>query len=177
LNLFERWRAEPTIAAPTVQKAFSYVTREGQHGLELLVFEHLYPKSGVQIPKGTVDEDETPEEAAFREVIEEAGLRNLTLVRHLGTDVVHYPNDPENDQVQERHFFHLRVASAVPDTWRHVVRGEGDDHGMVFLFYWIPPSKNPQLVANMGDYLHLLEEVVSSLSAADAGSARVKHGR
>jgi hypothetical protein len=29
----------------------------------------------------------------------------------------------------------------------------------------------------MGDYLHLLEEVVSSLSAADAGSARVKHGR
>jgi putative (di)nucleoside polyphosphate hydrolase len=139
-----------------VRKAFSYVTRENGSVTELLVFAHTDPESGIQVPKGTVEGGEAPEAAARREAFEECGVAGLELVRHLATDVVHFPSDPANFQVQERHFYHLRATGPTLARWTHTVSAGGEDKGMTFLCFWLPLSECEVLVANMGDYLHLL---------------------
>ena len=48
----------------------------------MLLFKH--PNAGIQIPAGTVEDDETPEEAALWEVSEETGLTTLSLGQYLG---------------------------------------------------------------------------------------------
>jgi 8-oxo-dGTP pyrophosphatase MutT (NUDIX family) len=50
----------------TIEKVTAFVTREVESGHELLLFEH--PNAGIQIPAGTVNPEETPEEAGRREV-------------------------------------------------------------------------------------------------------------
>jgi ribosomal protein S18 acetylase RimI-like enzyme/8-oxo-dGTP pyrophosphatase MutT (NUDIX family) len=65
-----------------VQKVTAFVTRGSGAHLELLLFEH--PFAGNQIPAGTVEEGEAPEEAVLREVAEETGLTTLPVRRYLG---------------------------------------------------------------------------------------------
>ena len=55
-----------------VRKAVAVVLRPRDQATEVLVFRH--PLAGVQIPKGTVEEDETIEAATLRELKEESGL-------------------------------------------------------------------------------------------------------
>ena len=123
------WRAEATEQTPNVRKAFAYITRHPAQGDEIsdgkldkgiLVFAHTDPGSGIQVPKGTIEQRETPEEAALREAYEETGLVGLELVRHLATDTVHFPNDPANRQIHERHFYQLRAPSQTPERWHHL---------------------------------------------------------
>ena len=66
-----------------IEKVTAFVTRPTEEGLDLLLLEH--PFAGIQIPAGTV-EDETPEEAALREVAEETGINSATIRRCLGSD-------------------------------------------------------------------------------------------
>jgi ADP-ribose pyrophosphatase YjhB (NUDIX family) len=65
-----------------LEKVTAFITRRTTAGVELLLFQH--PFAGIQIPAGTVEEDEMAEAAARREVLEETGLRDLALVRGLG---------------------------------------------------------------------------------------------
>ncbi len=67
-----------------VQKVTCFVIRAGKSGTELLLFNH--PRGEVQIPAGTVEHGESPEEAARREAAEETGLADLLLVRSLGKE-------------------------------------------------------------------------------------------
>jgi len=68
--------------AQTIEKVTAFVTRETQAGEQLLLFEH--PHAGIQIPAGTVEHGETPEQAVLREAAEETGLTALTMRRYLG---------------------------------------------------------------------------------------------
>ena len=72
-----------------IKKVTAFVTRETDLGLELLLFEH--PFAGIQIPAGTVESNESPEEAVLREVREETGLAAVELQTHLGTDIEELP--------------------------------------------------------------------------------------
>ena len=65
-----------------VEKVTAFIIRESKDGQELLLFEH--PNAGVQIPAGTVEDDETPEEAVIREATEETGLTSLSMRQYLG---------------------------------------------------------------------------------------------
>ncbi len=62
-----------------LEKVTAFVIRPGPHGAELLLFEH--PHAGIQIPAGTVEPGETPEQAVLREVREETGLSALRALR------------------------------------------------------------------------------------------------
>lgn len=64
------------------RKVTSFVTRGAGEAAELLVFWHL--NSGIQVPAGSVEEGESFEQAAIREVFEETALQNLELLRQLG---------------------------------------------------------------------------------------------
>jgi 8-oxo-dGTP pyrophosphatase MutT (NUDIX family) len=74
-----------------VEKVTSFITRDKGRGPEILLFEHPY--AGIQIPAGTVEADETPEEAALREAGEETNLTDLSIVRRLSVKVQKLPGD------------------------------------------------------------------------------------
>jgi 8-oxo-dGTP pyrophosphatase MutT (NUDIX family) len=65
-----------------IRKVTCFITRVGESGTELLVFNH--PGVGVQIPAGTVEPGEKPETSARREAAEETGLVDLLFIRSLG---------------------------------------------------------------------------------------------
>jgi 8-oxo-dGTP pyrophosphatase MutT (NUDIX family) len=73
-----------------VEKVTALITRPAKPGLELLLFEHPY--AGIQIPAGTVEEQETPEEAVLREAKEETGLSPLAIQRYLGCEEHRLPD-------------------------------------------------------------------------------------
>ena len=67
-----------------IEKVAAFVTRDSESGEtnspELLVFRHGNPLAGIQVPAGTVEIGESPQDAVLREVAEEAGLVDLLLV-------------------------------------------------------------------------------------------------
>jgi ADP-ribose pyrophosphatase YjhB (NUDIX family) len=135
-----------------IRKAYAYITRERAETREFLVFRHRdFPEAGIQVPKGTMLPDETPEAAVLREAREETGLRDLTLVRLLAVDLQPQPDGA----LHERHFFELAAPADLPDAWEHVVTGEGDDNGLVFCYFWARSAVEVGLWPGFGDYLHL----------------------
>ena len=73
-----------------IEKVTAFVTRETNHGLELLLFKHPY--AGIQIPAGTVEPDESHEKAVIREVQEETGLLELEIQSLIDSEIVISPN-------------------------------------------------------------------------------------
>jgi ADP-ribose pyrophosphatase YjhB (NUDIX family) len=71
----------------TLHKVTAFVTRHRPAGgRDLLVMQH--PTAGVQVPAGTVEENEPIADAVVREIAEETGLVNVRLVRRLGTETL-----------------------------------------------------------------------------------------
>lgn len=66
-----------------LHKVSAFITRDKDNQRELLVFKH--PTAGIQVPAGTVEADETLEQAVLREVEEEAGLTDVVIVAKLAT--------------------------------------------------------------------------------------------
>lgn len=133
-----------------IEKVVTYITKDG----ELLVFEHLdYPKAGVQVPSGTVKEGETPIQAAFREVFEETGLKNVEYVSYLGDELFDASTIGKNE-LHHRHFFHLRCDEAM-QSWTHSENDPSDESGKPILFkiFWVPFEDVPILSGGLGKML------------------------
>lgn len=75
-----------------IEKVAAFVVRKKNDLPQLLVFSH--PSAGIQIPSGTVEENEGLESALFREVKEETGLTKWKLVRKLG-ETLHFTDQNE----------------------------------------------------------------------------------
>jgi ADP-ribose pyrophosphatase YjhB (NUDIX family) len=136
------------------RKAYAYVTREAVGVSAVLAFRHRdYPEAGIQVPRGTVDDDEDPAATVVREVREECGLCDTRLIGLLAHDVEAQPDDPA--WYWERFFFHLTAPDA-PDEWEHTVTGDGEDNGLVFSFFWLPRERLGDLWSGFGEYLHLI---------------------
>lgn len=65
-----------------VEKVTAFITRNKKLNEELLLI--LHPNAGIQIPAGTVEKEETVEEALKREVTEETGLKKITIKNYIG---------------------------------------------------------------------------------------------
>lgn len=131
------------------RKAFGYITRQHAGMTQALVFTHRDdPEAGIQIPKGTVEAGERPEEAVVREMVEETGLRALTLLGAVARD---HHTSPDGDE-SERLFYWLRAENA-PDAWEHVVASDGEDDGLVFQCRWISRPDEVPLMDAHGAYL------------------------
>lgn len=125
------------------QKAYAFIT----HGDHLLVFAHRdCPAAGIQIPGGTVEAGETPDQAVQREAFEETGLTGLVSSAYLGKELVY---KPERDQWQEQHFYHLICEQQTPSRWSHIERlpSEGDETEIALELYWVKlPDQVPPLI-------------------------------
>jgi len=137
--------------APNVQKVCAYITRSGS---EVLVFDGP-GYDGPQIPKGTVEPDERPREALYREVVEETGLAAFETVDHLVTDVWTRRETPPKRYV--RHFYHATIHDP-PDAWTHTVTGAGDERGSEFAFSWVDLGTDTAFALDLDDYLHVLAD-------------------
>ena len=153
----------------TREKVVAYITHTDPESgrLRLLVFTHPdAPEAGIQVPAGTIKPGESPSEAVLREAEEETGLTDLELVRFLGERTIDF-RPWGRDEFHHRHFFHLRVLSAPPDTWLHHETDPDGSSGhppIPFSFYWVPlPDGVPDLIGEQGA---LLAEIVPSLKVA-----------
>ena len=96
-----------------VKKVLVYVTR----GDEILVFRHRdFPDAGLQVPGGTIDEGEKPDDAVMREVFEESGLADVRLVRFLG-QYMWDASVVQRDEIHQRHVYHLELIGQAPSEW------------------------------------------------------------
>ena len=126
------------------QRVLAYITREADGGRELLVFEHAGdPEAGVQVPAGRLDPGEELEPALLREIAEESGLAKVRIVRELPGSEDHYENPYEN------HGFHVVIEGKAPDSWEHVVIGDGDDAGLTFCYRWLAIEPELHLFGRM----------------------------
>ena len=69
----------------TATSAGAIIMREVEGELKIALAQHQRSVKTWVIPKGHVEEGESIEQAALREIYEEAGLDNVQLIRHLGT--------------------------------------------------------------------------------------------
>lgn len=121
------------------RKAFAYIVRVRESTPELLVFVQEMQRE-VQVPKGTMEPDETPEQAVLREVFEESGPQNISIVEKLGITSCTVKSGALMNglsEAQQHHFFLLKPNDELPDTWSHHVTGSGLDGGMQFNYRWI----------------------------------------
>ena len=132
-------RRQPPISDLAKKKVAGFILRKNVKGQsELLVHEFGEdPSLPWRVPGGNVDEQELPEGALFREILEETGLEDLNIVRKLGIREYFKPYIQSN---VERHDFLLAVPQNVPDSWEHEVTGGGGDTGAVFRFHWMGPE-------------------------------------
>ena len=118
----------------SAEKAYVYILS----GQNLLVFrEKVHRDSGVQVPGGTLDPGETPEQGARREVEEETGRSDLIIDGYLGSHIWNYHWRHVTGRYR-RHFFHGRFAETAPDGWEHL-ESTPSDGGPPFTmrFYWV----------------------------------------
>jgi 8-oxo-dGTP pyrophosphatase MutT (NUDIX family) len=139
-----------------VEKVYAYITYKDK----LLVFKHTqYPEAGIQVPGGTVEDDESPESAVIREVREETGLDKLEILSYLGMQLYDLSKIGETE-LQHRHFFHLTYTGPNIDVWRHTERtpSDGHPHPIEFEFYWVTMSEEtPELAGEQGVMLHKMK--------------------
>lgn len=129
----------------TPLRVVAYVVRGGR---DLLVFDQRdSPAAGTQVPAGRLDPGESLEQALARELDEETGIR-AHVIRELGC-ITRRQGDYG---VFESHYFQL--SSDEPrHAWEHVVRGDGDDAGLVFSCRFVPLDPQPKLAGGQGEFL------------------------
>jgi 8-oxo-dGTP pyrophosphatase MutT (NUDIX family) len=138
----------------TRHRAYAYVTYKNK----VLLFTHpLSPEAGIQVPAGTIQEGEKPEDAALREAEEETGLQNLRMVAFLDQDIRDM-SDCGTAELQYRWFYHIECLSEPPEKWMHGEHGKNGEIIIPFDFYWSEINALPKLIANYDDKIPQLIE-------------------
>lgn len=115
----------PSGGMNTPEKSCPVVIRAHAGPREILAFVH--PNGDKQLVKGTIEANETPLAAAYRELQEESGIIVSQPMKSLGTAQI-------GAKGEVWHFFICEL-SGLPDTWDHQTT---DDGGHIFSFFWHP---------------------------------------
>ncbi|MGH2506252.1 MAG: GNAT family N-acetyltransferase [Ktedonobacteraceae bacterium] len=142
------------------------------HQQKLLVFSHPHaPEAGIQVPAGTVEVGESPEQAVLREAFEETGLTGLILAGFLGEQEYDMA-DFGRDEIHQRFFYHLRYEGEPPAIWQHEERFTSDGSGPhLFEFFWATlPHDMPSLIA---DHDLMLPQLLKQLKSGSSSHTSI----
>jgi 8-oxo-dGTP pyrophosphatase MutT (NUDIX family) len=90
---------------------------------------------GLRFPGGGIEQGESPEEAVWRELGEEAGINSgIQLMRQVGR-IQYYK--PHIRVKVDRYDYLFQATKPMPDYWTHCVTGTGTDAGHIFHFHWV----------------------------------------
>jgi len=116
------------------KKVFGFIIQPNNDGDNSLLVYHCVPGVQFRFVGGNVDPGEELIDALFREIYEESGLNDLTIVKKLG--VQNYYKEYIDANV-ERHDYLLVSDKDLPLNWEHKCSGEGGDNGEIFKYQWI----------------------------------------
>ncbi|WP_018930531.1 NUDIX domain-containing protein [Gracilibacillus lacisalsi] len=112
-----------------IKKAYGYVTRLREGKMQVLVFQHSISEAGIQIPKGTVNNEEETHHAVIREIQEETGLEHFEVKQLIAED--YWRNN--DGAIHHRFFYKINISDA-PDEWHYQPTGGGEEEGLTFHF-------------------------------------------
>src|SRR5712692_7076361 len=97
------------MALKTATSAGAIILREVDGELKIALAQHQRAIKTWVIPKGHVEPGETIEQAALREIHEEAGLSNIQLIKLLGT-ILRESIKSNGDVMQKTIYYYLAYA-------------------------------------------------------------------
>ncbi len=114
-----------------IKKVCPVIFRVKNAQKEILAFRH--PLAGIQLVKGTVEENEDLQLAAARELAEESGIAHVSAAEFKGTLLFAEEN-------QLWHFYLCETEENLEDSWDFFA---DDDGGLNFSFFWQPLGEKP----------------------------------
>jgi 8-oxo-dGTP pyrophosphatase MutT (NUDIX family) len=119
---------------PAVLKVLIYGTWQGR----VLVFDEPdFPDLALQVPGGTVEAGEDVVTAAAREFFEETGIAAPVQPRLLMQADYRFERDGQSI-LHHRHFFHLPLEGAFPESWIHWEKTPFDGGPPIrFRLFWL----------------------------------------
>lgn len=102
------------MAQRTATSSGAIILREVEGKLKIALAHHPREIKAWVLPKGHVEEGESLEQAALREIYEETGLDNVQLIQHLGT--ILRESMKKNGDVEQKtiHFYLAYALSGSP---------------------------------------------------------------
>jgi 8-oxo-dGTP pyrophosphatase MutT (NUDIX family) len=128
------------VTKPILKACACLVDAQGR----LLVFDHP-ADGGMQLPKGTVEAGEHPEDAVRRELLEESGIAYTGPLESLGTMDRYCEAGIEGNKRRHPQLWHLylmRSNASFPETFEHIAMGSPEEDGLVFSFRWLAAHEN-----------------------------------
>lgn len=134
------------------RKVLAYITKGENSEQKILVFEHKdHPEAGLQVPGGTIEDDELLIDALYREIEEETGIQREQLELKGKVNKRNYFPENCHDVVHERNIFHLIYKGKDELEWDNRVLSTGKDNGMIFHCSWVPVNELPELAAGQDE--------------------------
>ena len=139
------------MAQRTATSAGAIILREVAGELKIALAQHPRATKTWVLPKGHVEEGESLEQAALREIYEEAGLDNVQLIKHLGT--ITRESVKSNGDVEQK-TIHFYLAYAPGDSQSQAPT----DPGFIEVG-WFSPGAAIELLPYEGEQAFLREHL------------------
>ena len=138
-----------------------FLVRKSDNGInEFLIIHKKWAdgKEEYSLPKGHKEKDETLEEAAIRETMEESGFKNVKLLNYIGSRT--YEIDWDEIQVKTDHYFLAKLENEE----RLEIIPEDYEPGVSVETIWIDLDKGFDLLTNENhpEFLNLVKEFLKS---------------
>lgn len=139
------------------RKVLAYITKGEHTERKILVFDQEgNPEAGLQVPGGTIEDDELLIDALYREIEEETGICRDQLEFKGKVHKKNYFPEHREDVIHERNIFHLVYTGDDESEWNNRVQSTGKDNGMVFHCQWMPIHDLPELAAGQDDDIEFI---------------------